>query len=384
MKKAFIAICLSFAFFLTMGDSPAGAAAAAPAVTADSAIVVEASTGRVVYEKNADEERPPASMTKIMTCILGLEQMRPRTVITISPVAAYTEDVTFDLYPGEQMEAYDLLRGMMMVSDNGLAVAAAQQMAGNVFRFSNLMNAKAEELGCKHTHFSNPNGLPNGNHYSTARDMAKISVYCMKNPEFREIVGQKEQVIRWKSPAGKHDTAWNTNDLLEDYPGTTGLKTGWTNAAGGCLAASAKRNGVELIAIIMHAEDTRTRFDDARKLLDYGFTQVKMHKGINKDRVDKKIWVKGGTSARVAVGPKEDVNYPLMQGESASHYSVSYDLPFIVDGGIKKGQQVGEMVLKYDNKPVARIPVVAYENVTKGFSLSSSLIGFVAGLMSVG
>ena len=383
-KNLRITVWLSVFFLILVSSAGSVFAAEAPTVTADSAIVIEAMTGRVVYEKNADEVRPPASMTKIMTCILGLEKMRPHTLITIGPVAAQTEDVMFGWNPSDQMEAQELLRGMMLVSENGAAVAAAQQMAGTLPLFARMMNEKAAEIGCTHTQFSNPNGLPNSAHYSTARDMAKIAAYGMKNPEFRKIVAEKEGIVRWASPKGRYVEAENTNQLLKTYDGATGLKTGWTNAAGGCLAASAKRNGVELIAIVMHADDTQTRFEDARKLLDYGFTQVTMHKGINKDRVSKSVWVRGGTSARVHVGPAEDVNYPLLQGEKATHYSVAYDVPFIIDGGVKKGQKVGEMVLKYDEEIVARIPVVAHEDVAKGFSISSSLIGFVAGLMSMG
>lgn len=373
-----------FTFLLVLGSSLSASAAEAPAITADSAILVEATTGRVVYEKNADEERPPASMTKMMTCILALEQLRPRTLVTISPVAANTEDVALDWKPGEQLEAQELLKALMMISENGAAVALAQHISGNLPRFSTLMTEKAAELGCKNTQLMNPNGLPNSGHYSTARDMAKIAMYCMKNKEFRNLVGQVKSDIRWTSPKGKSEVLENTNELLETYPGATGIKTGWTSAAGGCLAASAKRNGVELIVIIMHADDTRTRFEDASKLLDYGFSQVKLEKGINKDRVDKKVWVKGGKSASVSVGPAEDVNYPLMNGEDASRYSVEYDVPFVMEAGIKKGQKVGDMVIKYENKPVARVPVVAHESVTKGFSVSSTLIGFVTSLMNVG
>ena len=379
-----IAAVMTFVCLIFAGSPLSAFAAGEPSITADSAIVVEATTGRVVYEKNADEVRPPASMTKIMTCILGLEEMRPHTLITISPVVATTEDAFFDWQPGEQMEAQDVLQAMMLISENGAAVAAAQQMAGTIPLFSQMMNKKAKEIGCEHTNFANPNGLPNSNHYSTARDMAKIAMYCMRNPEFRKLAGAQTGIARWASPRGKYVELENTNELLETYEGATGMKTGWTSAAGGCLAASAKRNGVELIAIIMHADDTHTRFDDARKVLDYGFSQIKLQKGVNKDRVDKKVWVKGGTSARVSVGPAADVNYPLLNGEKASRYSVTYDLPFIMEAGIKKGQKVGEMIVKYDDKPVARIPVIAHEDVAKGFSFSSSLIGFVASLMSVG
>lgn len=379
-----VSFLLIVAFMLILGNPLSAFAAGAPFITADSAILVEASTGRVVYEKNADEERPPASMTKMMTCILALEQLRPRTLVTISPVVAGTEDVALDWRPGEQLEAQELLKALMMISENGAAVALAQHISGNIPRFSMMMTEKAEELGCKNTQFRNPNGLPNSGHYSTARDMAKIAMYCMKNKEFRNLVGQLKAGMQWTSPKGKSEVLENTNDLLETYPGTTGIKTGWTSAAGGCLAASAKRNGVELIVIIMHADDTKTRFEDAKKLLDYGFSQVKMEKGVNKDRVDKKVWVKGGKSARVSVGPAEDVNYPLMNGEDVSHYSVEYDVPFVMEAGIKKGQKVGAMVIKYDNKPVASVPVIAHESVTKGFSVSSTLIGFVTSFMNVG
>ncbi|HCB94162.1 MAG TPA: D-alanyl-D-alanine carboxypeptidase, partial [Selenomonas sp.] len=238
-----------FTFLLVLGSSLSASAAEAPAITADSAILVEATTGRVVYEKNADEERPPASMTKMMTCILALEQLRPRTLVTISPVAANTEDVALDWKPGEQLEAQELLKALMMISENGAAVALAQHISGNLPRFSTLMTEKAAELGCKNTQLMNPNGLPNSAHYSTARDMAKIAMYCMKNKEFRNLVGQVKSDIRWTSPKGKSEVLENTNELLETYPGATGIKTGWTSAAGGCLAASAKRNGVELIVI---------------------------------------------------------------------------------------------------------------------------------------
>ena len=227
-----------------------------PVITAASAILVEASTGRVVYEKNADEVRPPASMTKMMTCILGLENMGVRTLVTISPHAAGTEDSPLGLQTADQVDAQNLLLGMMMVSDNGAAVAVAEHIDGTVREFAARMNEKAEKLGCTDTHFVNPNGLPNASHLSTARDMAKIAMYCMKNREFRDLVGERKAAMRWESPKGRFLGMENTNELLGSYDGITGIKTGWTVAAGGCLAASARRGGVELIAIVMNSADT--------------------------------------------------------------------------------------------------------------------------------
>jgi len=160
----------------------------------------------------------------------------------------------------------------MMESDNGAAVVVAQNVSGSILKFADRMNEKARELGCRKTHFSNPHGLTARWHYSSARDMAKIAAYCMKNPDFRKIVNHQKSVIRWSAPSGKSYKSETTNELLGSYRGANGIKTGWTKAAEGCVAASAKRGDVELIAVVMKSKDNDTRFADARKLLDYGFS----------------------------------------------------------------------------------------------------------------
>ncbi len=351
----------------------------APVISATSAILVEASTGRVVYEKNADEVRPPASMTKMMTCILGLENMKVRSLITVSPRAAGAEDSAMGLQAGDRVDAQNLLLGMMLVSDNGAAVAVAEHINGTVGNFAERMNEKAKEIGCGDTHFANPNGLPDKAHVSTARDMAKIARYCLRNKEFRSIVGEKTASMRWEAPKGRFLGMENTNDLLGQYEGTTGIKTGWTVAAGGCLAASAKRKGVELIAIIMNSTDTESRFQDARKLLDYGFAHVRLHRGISKERMIRTIWVKDGREFRVEAGPTADVDYPLLHGEKPTKYSVEYDMPVLVTAPVKKGQKVGDVILKYEGKEIGRIDVVAKGEVPSGFSVLSY---FFVGLLS--
>lgn len=349
-------------------------------LTAQSAILIEASTGRVIWEKDADVRHYPASMTKMMTGILALEKLLPKADVVISPNAAATEDCPLEIVAGECLSADNIITGMLMESDNGAAVAIAEAVDGSVSQFVQRMNERAQEIGMSNTHFVNPNGLTEANHYSTARDMAKLARFAMNNKKFREIVSTKKQVIHWEVPARQQKLAENTNKLLANYNGMNGIKTGWTKAAGGCLAASARRNGVELIAIVMQTPGPDDRFADASKLLDYGFKQVKMVKGIAKDRVSRKLWVRGGTSASVMAHPAEDINYPLINGEDPKHYTLSYDVPKVIAAPLKDGETVGRIIIKYDNKEVGSVPMIS-EKVEAGFSIGSWLVGIFAGLL---
>ena len=255
---------------------PPAALAAPPAsvrsMTADAAILMNAKTGEVLYEKNGDKREYPASMTKMMTCILSIESGRADLAVTITPFAADVE--TTRVRPGEQARLRDLTRQMMLISDNGAALAIAETLGGSEAQFAAMMNRKAREIGAFHTHFVNPNGMPDANHYSTAHDIALIAAYGLRNPEFRKIVGTKASTIYYLQPAGYKTYCENTNALLYSYPGCTGLKTGWTRAAGGCLAASAMRGDTELIAVVMHSDDEETRASEAAALLDYGFSAL--------------------------------------------------------------------------------------------------------------
>lgn len=349
-------------------------------LTAQSAILIEASTGRVIWEKDADVRHYPASMTKMMTGILALEKLPPKADVVISPNAAATEDCPLEIVAGECLSADNIITGMLMESDNGAAVAIAEAVDGSVSQFVQRMNERAQAIGMSNTHFVNPNGLTEANHYSTARDMAKLARFAMNNKKFREIVSTKNQVIHWEVPARQQKLAENTNKLLANYNGMNGIKTGWTEAAGGCLAASARRNGVELIAIVMQTPGPDDRFADASKLLDYGFKQVKMVKGIAKDRVSRKLWVRGGTSASVMAHPAEDINYPLINGEDPKHYTLSYDVPKVIAAPLKDGETVGRIIIKYDNKEVGSVPMIS-EKVEAGFSIGSWLVGVFSGLL---
>ena len=361
----------------------AAAAPKEPKISADSAIVIEATTGRVIYEKNADVVRPPASMTKMMTCILGLENLAPNEEVRISQAAQDTAYPELDLMAGDVLSANELMMGMMLVSDNGAAVALAQAVAGSVPAFAKMMNDKAWEIGCTNTNFVNPNGLPASNHYSTARDMAKIAAYCMENWDFRDIVSTKRETIHWMTPVDVTVKVENSNKLLGSYKGANGIKTGWTNAAGGCLAASALRGEIELIVIVMHSEDVDTRFDDARKLLDYGFARVSQIYGIDVDSAVRNVFVKNGEHATIEVGPAGNLMFPLLDDEYAGKLSVDYEIPRVLEAGIKTGDAVGRAILKYEGREVASVPIVARESVDKGSSVASKIVGWTEPLITV-
>lgn len=379
MKKLFAAIILC----AVLAMNSIALATGEPKLAAESAILVEASTGRIIYEKNPDTPHEPASMTKMLTCVLALEKLDPLESIVMGHDAVTTEDNTLDWATGDSVSARDMITAVMLVSENGGAVALAQTIAGGESQFATMMNDKAKAIGCKRSRFANPNGLPNPNHYSTASDMARIAVYCMKNQTFREIVGTRRTSIHWIYPKDKWAELNNTNELLGKYKGANGIKTGWTQAAGGCLTASAQRGELELIAVIMRSTDHDTRFDDAESLFNYGFERVRMVEGIVSERVEKTVFVRGGKQATVRVGAAQDLNFPLMANEDPKLLKVTYELPKIVDAekGISVGKVLGEAVLRYDGKPVARVPLIAREDIAEGFSFSSLLVSIIAPLM---
>ncbi len=355
---------------------------AEPVVAADAAILIESTTGRVIWEKNADAAYQPASMTKMMTCLLALHSLKVHELVPISAAAAATESSPLGLRAGEQLEADELIHGMMMISDNGAAVALAEKIGGSVPAFVDKMNAEAAALGMTGTHFHNPNGLTDPLHYSTARDMATLTRHAMRERNFRNIVGQPQMLIKWSRPQVKFQLFQNTNELLKTYQGATGVKTGWTQAAGGCLAASARREGLELIAIVMHAPTEAQRFRDAQAMLDYGFQHVRMVRGYAQANLTQQCWVSGASQASTTVRAAADVNYPLIDEEDASRYAISYDLPRVLTGPIKDGQVVGQLVVRYDGEPVGSIDMQA-DGVAPGFSLGGWLVGVFAPVLAL-
>lgn len=239
-----------------------------PGTIARSAVLIDADDNGVLFGKNEDEKVPPASTTKIMTAILALESGRLDEPIMISQNAVSVEPSVLGLQVGDQITLREALTGMMLVSGNDAAIAIAETIAGSVPAFAQMMNDKAKELGAVNTHFVNPNGLTEYDHYSTAHDMALIASYAMKNPEFRRIVSLKDYEVKYMDGHTQYVTTTN-RFLKSGFKGANGIKTGFTNAAGDCLAASATRGKKTLIAVFYNDDD---RWTDAPAWLEYGFS----------------------------------------------------------------------------------------------------------------
>ena len=241
------------------------------ALTADFWMLIEDSTGLVISERNADSLAYMASITKMMTCLLALEHGNLTDTIRITEDVYVAKDSRVRLGDGYVMR--DLIDEMMLVSDNDAAYALAKHIGGDTLKFCEMMNDKAISLGMGHTHFANPNGMPNNENYSTACDLIKLSRYCMQDSLFAQIVGTKEKDIPLID--GRHMPCHNTNALLTTYEGCVGIKTGFTRQAGNCLASVATRDGITLYLILLNSRSMSTRFTESAILLDYGFEVMK-------------------------------------------------------------------------------------------------------------
>ena len=244
-------------------------------ISAGQAILIDGDTGDVLYEKAADEKAYPASTTKIMTALVTLETLKEHDspldqMITVPQIAEGVEGSSVYLKSGEKISIEALLYGLMLVSGNDAAVALAEIIGGSQEEFVRMMNEKAVEIGCRNTSFINPNGLFDENHYTSVRDMALIAREAMNDPDFRKIVAAKE----WKAdrPDSDYLTFRNKNKTVNEYEGGSGIKIGYTENSGRTLVASAERNGKTMICVVMSAPDW---FNDAYRLMDYGFEQVK-------------------------------------------------------------------------------------------------------------
>lgn len=244
-------------------------------ISAGQAILIDGDSGKVLYEKCADERAYPASTTKIMTALITIEVLKENDspieqTVKIPEEAEGVEGSSIYLKAGEIISIEDLLYGLMLMSGNDAAAALAELIGGSEAHFVEMMNEKAEELGCKGTHFANPSGLFDENHYTTVRDMAVISREAMKEPVFREIVAtQNRKAIR---PESDHITFHNKNKTVFEYEGGNGIKIGYTTDSGRTLVASSERNGESMICVVMSAPDW---FNDAYRLMDYGYNITK-------------------------------------------------------------------------------------------------------------
>ena len=244
-----------------------------PETGAVSAALIDGNTGEMLADKEGNLKSYPASTTKILTCIIALEEGKDKLEqnAVITPRAMKKDGTNLGIRPDMPLTLHQMLYGMMLVSGNDSAVATAETVGGSYDRFIEMMNEKAAAIGAKNSHFANPNGLTNPNHYTTAEDMAKIAAYAMKNPAFRDIVKRKTYPMTYRN--GIYRNVVNRNEFLSSgYAGANGIKTGMTEAAGDCLVASAERDGKLMIVVLYN--DSK-RWQDVKTWLDYGITTAK-------------------------------------------------------------------------------------------------------------
>lgn len=265
VRRVSILVCIVSLFWVN-----AAFAAAPPQVEAEAAVLmVLGSDNLVLYGKNPFRRMYPASTTKMLTFITALEKGKLDDTVVASPRAVTTEGSSLELKAGDKLTLREALCGMMLVSGNDVAEAVAETVAGTVPKFVAMMNDEAKKIGVIASHFNNPHGLPDVEHYTTAYDLALIAAYGMKMPLFAEVVSTRQYDVHFLNRKTKHVT--NTNKLLGSYAGAAGIKTGSTEASGDCLVAAAKRGNVQLIAVILNDDN---RWEDAAKLFDYGFAQL--------------------------------------------------------------------------------------------------------------
>ena len=376
MKRS-VCFILVLALLLLPRGGTARAETPALAIAAPAAILMEKETGQVLYEKKADEPGFPASVTKIMTLLLIIEAMEsgaftPEDTVVASERAASFGGSCVYLEAGEHMSVRDMLKCIAVVSANDCAVAMAEFLCGSEEAFVKKMNDRAKELGLRHTHFSNCTGLfDDGQHFTTARDVALMSRELIRHESVKEYTTIWMDSIR----DGSFELV-NTNKLVYWYPGCTGLKTGYTSTARYCLSATAERNGVEYIAVVMHGETADSRNRDAETLLSYAFANFRLIPLTNGALPLLPVELGVKKAAPLAL---EGPGFQLAEKGEAPAYALT--LPSSAPAPLKKGQRIGSLRVTVGGKTLAEVPVCAAEDVPRiGFGglflrLTLSLFG---------
>ncbi|MBO8126406.1 MAG: D-alanyl-D-alanine carboxypeptidase [Firmicutes bacterium] len=337
-------------------------------IKAKSAILIEAQTGEVLYEHNPDEKLPIASVTKIMTLVLALEALNEGKVsmddvVVGSYLAKSMGGTQIWLEEGEQMSFRDMLYAVAVGSANDCAVAIGEYLGGSFDAFVEHMNRKAQELGMVNTHYANPTGLDAPDHYSTARDIAILSRYAVQLPLFLDLVSTWEYWVRQDTP----QEVWLTsfNKLLKQYPGCDGIKTGYTSTAGYCLSATAKRNGLRLIAVALGSSTRDDRNNTIKALLDYGFQMYKAEKLVSQGESFGRLPVILGVTDSVELVSCSELRYPVKKGTELT-LTKKVNLPETVTAPIAKDQVIGEVVFTdRSGKVVAKTEIVAAESIER-------------------
>ena len=320
------------------------ASAAAPAVSAQSAVLLDRTTGRVLWAQNSDKRALIASTTKILTGLLVCELCSLDAPVEIPPEAVDVEGSSLDLQAGDVYQVRTLLYGMMLHSGNDAATVLAVYCAGSVENFAVLMNQRAQQLGLFDTHFVNPHGLDDSEHYSTAADLAHLAAAAMEDPVFREVVSTKAIALE-----GRQFT--NHNKLLWQYPGALGVKTGYTRAAGRILVSCAQQQGRELVAVTI---DDPNDWADHAALLDYGFSTFTAERIASAGAVLGRVPVLSGTESYAMVAAAEDVIFPVASEE---RWTATVDLPRFVYAPVREGNPAGVLRIYVDGAQTLSVPL---------------------------
>lgn len=334
---------------------------------AKSGILIERDTGKVMFEKQAHEKLPPASMTKIMTLLLIMEEiekgsLKKDELIRISEYAASMGGSQIFLEAGEEMKVDDLLKGIAIASANDASVALAERIAGSEEAFVGRMNEKVKELGLKNTQFQNVTGLPADNHYSTSYDMAMMAKELLSHESITNYTSVYEDYLR----KGTEDEFWlvNTNKLVRFYPGVDGLKTGFTNEAKYCLTATAKKGDMRVIAVVMGVDTPKDRNSTVSNLLDYAFNTYETKKLFEKNQPITELNLLKAENNKIEVVASQSISTLFKKGESVDNLSTSVKL-HEVNLPLTKGDEVGVLQVKNGDKLISETPLVVNHDVEK-------------------
>ncbi|NRD80639.1 D-alanyl-D-alanine carboxypeptidase [Bacillus sp. BRMEA1] len=331
-----------------------------------SAILIERDTGKILYEKNGNEELPPASMTKIMTMLLIMEaidkgKLNWNEKIRTSEHAASMGGSQIFLEPGEEMTAKEMMMGIAIGSGNDAAVAMGERIAGSEEAFVDMMNQKAKQLGLKHTFFKNPTGLPVSGHYSSAYDMAIMAKELLKYEDITKFTGLYESYLRQNTD--KKFWLVNTNKLVRFYPGVDGLKTGFTAEAKYCLTATAQKDGMRVIAVVFGAPTSKERNAEVTKMLNYAFSQYQTHPMYKRNQVIGMAKVSKGQEKTVDAVTSEPLSLLTKKGEKTEKVTKKVILKKDLNAPIHKGDPIGTIKLIKDGKVLLESPLVANKEV---------------------
>lgn len=329
-----------------------------------SAVLMDAETGRVLYEKDGNKEMPMASTTKIMTCIIALENGNLEDVVTISKYASTMPDVQLKVLPGEKYLLKDLLYSLMLESHNDVAVAIAEHIGGSVEGFAGMMNAKAKELGCEHTNFVTPNGLDADNHYTTAVELSKIASYAIKNHQFVDITNTSSWQFNEISK-GRGFTVNNKDRFLYTYKDAIGIKTGFTNKAGYCFVGAVKKSDRTLVSTVLGSgwpPHKAYKWSDTKELMDHGVDNFEIKQIFNSDKVFEPAFVKDGKENFVDLYYEGDIEL-LMKNDDV--VKIKYKVPTVILAPITVDTIVGSAKYYVNDELVKEVPILTADNIAK-------------------